>query len=181
MPIPLRRDFDGPRLRAIAKQSKDGGQARRLLALAAIYEGANRSEAAAIGSVTLQIVRDWVLRFNAHGSAGLIDRKPPGQPARLNDAQRVALAKVIEDGPIPAIHGVVRWRLTDLCQWIWEAYRVSICKSTMSQEVRALGYRKLTARPRHHAQADDAIEAFKKTSLHTWRRSRRHAASPSIS
>jgi transposase len=181
MPIPLRGGFDGPRLRAIAKRSKDGGQARRLLALAEIYEGASRSEAAAIGSVTLQIVRDWVMRFNAHGPAGLIDRKPPGQPARLNDTQRAALAKIIEDGPIPAIHGVVRWRLTDLCQWIWEEYRVSICKSTMSQEVRSLGYRKLTARPRHHAQADNAIEVFKKTSSRAWRRSRGRAAFASIS
>ena len=171
MPIPLRLDFDAPGLRAIAKQTKAAGQARRLLALAAIYEGASRSEAAAIGSVTLQIVRDWVLKFNAEGPAGLIDRSPPGQPARLNAGQRAALARVIEDGPIPAVHGVVRWRLIDLCQWMWEEHRVSICKSTMSQEVRALGYRKLTARPRHHAQAEDAIETFKKSSLRAWRRS----------
>jgi transposase len=177
MAIPLRLDFDAPGLRAIAKQTKAAGQARRLLALAAIYDGASRSEAAAIGSVTLQIVRDWVLKFNANGPAGLIDRSPPGQPARLNAAQRATLAQVLEDGPIPAIHGVVRWRLIDLCQWMWEEHRVSICKSTMSQEVRALGYRKLTARPRHHAQAEDAIETFKKSSSPAWRRSPRHAAS----
>lgn len=177
MPIPLRPDFDAPRLRALAKKAKDGAQARRLLSLAAIYDGANRTQAASIGSVTLQIVRDWVTKFNAQGPAGLLDRKPPGQPPRLNDAHRAALVKAIEDGPVPAIHGVVRWRLIDLCQWMWVEHRVSICKSTMSQQVRALGYRKLTARPRHHAQAEDAIETFKKSSLRAWRRSRGHAAS----
>jgi hypothetical protein len=88
MPTALRPDFGAAQVRAIAKQSKDDGQARRLLALAAIYLGATRSEAAAICSVTLQIVCDRVLKFNAGGPAGLIDRKPPGQPARLNGAQR---------------------------------------------------------------------------------------------
>jgi hypothetical protein len=62
--IGLRGDFDATRLRAIAKQAKDGPQARRLLPLASIYEGATRTEAAKIGGVTLQIVRDWVLKFN---------------------------------------------------------------------------------------------------------------------
>ena len=90
------------------ERSKDGAQARRLLALASIYEGSSRTEAAAIGSVTVQIVRDWVVKFNEHGTAGLIDRKPPGHPSRLTDANRAALVQAIEDGPIPSIHGVVR-------------------------------------------------------------------------
>ena len=103
MPIPLRPDFDAARLRAAARRTKNAGQARHLLALAAIYDGATRTEAAKIGGVTLQIVRDWVLRFNAHGPDGLIDRKAPGQPSRLSDAHRTALAAVIESGSIPAI------------------------------------------------------------------------------
>ena len=73
-----------------------------------------RGDAAKIGGVTRQIVRDWVLKFNAHGPQGLLDRKPPGQPSRRNDAHRAALAAQIESGPIPAIHGVVRWRVIDL-------------------------------------------------------------------
>src|SRR5579872_2777321 len=96
--VGLRDDFDGGALRTAARRSKDGPQARRLLALAAIYDGATRTEAAKIGGVGLQVVRDWVLRFNAHGPDGLIDRKAPGQPPRLNDEHRAAL---IESGPIP--------------------------------------------------------------------------------
>src|ERR1700758_3256313 len=93
--IGLRDDFDGRGLRAAAKRSRGGAQTRRLLALAAIYDGAARTEAAKIGGVGLQVVRDWVLKFNAHGPDGLIDRKPPGQPPRLNDTHRAALAAII--------------------------------------------------------------------------------------
>lgn len=177
MPIPLRRDFEASQLRLAARRSKDGPQARRLLALAAIYEGATRSEAARIGGVTLQIVRDWVLKFNAQGPQGLIDRKAPGQPSRLNNAHRAALAGIVESGPIPAVHGVVRWRIVDLCQWMFEEFRVTIAKQTMSRELRALGYRKLSARPRHHAQAEGAVEDFKKAFPAAWRRSRRRKGS----
>src|SRR4029077_18959681 len=119
-------------------------------ALAAIYEGASRTEAARIGGGTLQIVRDWGPKFNAEGPAVLIDRKAPGQPPRLNDAHRATLAAIIESGPIPAVHGIVRWRIVDLCQWIFEEFRVVISRQTLSRELRAMGYRKLSARPRHH-------------------------------
>ncbi len=161
MPIPLRADFDAQMVRSSAKRSKDGPQARRLLALAAIYEGATRTQAARIGGVTLQIVRDWVMKFNAQGPDGLIDRKPPGQPSRLNDTHRAGLAAIIESGPIPAVHGVVRWRIVDLCQWVFEEFRVVVAKQTLSRQLRAMGYRKLSARPRHYAQAAGAIEDFK--------------------
>lgn len=177
MPIPLRTDFDAGQLRTAARRSRHAGQARRLLALAAIYDGSSRTEAAKIGGVTLQIVRDWVIKFNASGPDGLIDRKAPGQPARLNEANRAALTAMIESGPIPAIHGVVRWRIIDLCQWLWEEFQVSIAKQTLSRELRAMGFRKLSARPRHHAQAAGAIEDFKKASPALWARSRAPRAS----
>ena len=148
MPIALRTDFDAESCRLAARKAKDGPQARRLLALAAIYEGASRSEAARIGGVTLQIVRDWVVKFNVHGPSGLVDRRAPGPSPRLTSEHRKALAALVEAGPTPAIHGVVRWRLIDLCQWIWEEFRVRVAKQTLSRELRSMGYRKLSARPR---------------------------------
>ena len=172
VPIPLRGDFKASQLRGLARKTKDGPKARRLLTLAAIYDGATRTEAAKIGGVGLQIIRDWVLRFNAQGPDGLLDRKPPGQPSKLNDGQRQAIARMIESGPIPAVHGVVRWRLIDMAQWIFEEFRITVAKQTLSRELRAMGYRKLSARPRHHAQAEDAIEDFKKTSPRAWMQSR---------
>ena len=180
MPVPLRGDFDADGLRVIARRSKNGPQARRLLALAAIYDGATRTEAARIGGVTLQVVRDWVVKFNAHGPEGLLNRKPPGQPSRLTNAHRAALATQLDEGPIPAVHGVVRWRLIDLMQWLWEEFRLAISKQTLSRELRAMGYRKLSARPRHHQKSEAAVAAFQKTSPPSWRRSRqtRPTASP---
>ena len=177
MPIALRADIDASGLRAAARDSKDAGQTRRLLALAAIYDGATRTEAARISGVTLQIVRDWVMKFNAHGPAGLIGGKVPGKPRLLNDVHRAALAAVVESGPIPAVHGVVRWRIIDLCQWLHDEFQVSVSEQTLSRDLCELGYRKLSARPRHHAQADGAIEAFKKASPRAWTRSRANRAS----
>ena len=177
MPIPLQPDFDAMRLRGLARESKDAKQVRRLLALAAIYDGATRTEAAQIGGVTLQIIRDWVLKFNARGPEGLIDGKAPGQPSRLNDRHRAALAEAVERGPIPAVHGVVRWRIIDLCQWLWEQFQVSVSKQTLGRELRAMSYRKLSARPRHHAQTEGAIEAFKKNSPLQCKRLRTNGAS----
>ena len=90
---------------------------------------------AKIGGVTLQIVRDCAMKFKAQGPNRLIDRKPPGQPSRLNDAHRAALAVILASGPIPAVHGLVRWRIVDLRQWILEEFRVVVARRTL----RAMG------------------------------------------
>ena len=90
MAVLLRRDFEAARLRGLARKTKDGPQARRLLALAAIYDGATRTEAAKIGGVGLQIIRDWVIRLNASGPIGLLNGnprqtqvpRPPDKPAQ---------------------------------------------------------------------------------------------------
>ncbi len=105
-----------------------------------------------------------------------IARRPDSR-SLLKDEHRAALARMIEDGPTPAIHGVVRWRIVDLCQWLFEEFRISVSETTMSRELRNMGYRKLSARPRHHAQADGAIEDFKKISPPAWKKSRAKRAS----
>jgi transposase len=91
----------------------------------------------------------------------LINGKAPGRRAILDEAQRAALQAIVEQGPIPAIHGGVRWRLVDLMQGVWEEFRLAISQQTLSREVRALGYRKLSARPRHPAKNEPAALAFK--------------------
>ncbi len=167
--IGLRTDFTADDLRRLAKASDDAGQTRRLLALAAIYEGALRTHAARIGGVDLQTVREWVLRFNADGPECLIDRKAPGKRPLLHEEQRAALAAAVEAGPEPYLDGVVRWRLADLAQWLWDEFGVSVSRQTLGRELRTMGFRKLSARPQHHAQDPEAIEAFKKTSPPSWR------------
>ena len=162
--LALRGDFDAACLRRVAKRSRDGSQSRRLLALAMIYDGHRRSDAARFAGVGLQIIRDWVLRFNAEGPEGLKNRKAPGPPRKLNEEQRAALAAIVESGPDPAIHGVVRWRRCDLATWLKEQFGVSLAETTVGQELRRMGYAKLSARPRHYAQDEAALAAFKKTS-----------------
>jgi len=171
--IALRPDYDAAQLRSLAKATRDAGQSRRLLALAEIYDGDSRTKAAQVGGVGLQTLRDWVVRFNARGPDGLIKGKAPGNTCKLNDSQRQALAEMVENGPTPAIHGVVRWRLKDLTLWVWEEFQISLSETTLSRELRALGYRKLSARPRHDAQDPEALELFKKVSPPPWKRSGR--------
>ena len=159
--IELRADFSGDELRRLARDSGDAKQVRRLLALAVVLDGGTRTEGARLGGVGLQIVQDWVLRFNAEGPGGLIDRKAPGKAPTLTTEQRAALARVVEAGPESWRDGVVRWRLIDLVQWLREEFRVSVSEATVGRELRALGFRKLSARPRHYAQDPEAAEAFK--------------------
>ncbi len=55
-----------------------------------------------LGGVTVQIVRDWVLRFKPSELGGLVNGKAPGNRSKLNDdEQRWALADVVNRGPIP--------------------------------------------------------------------------------
>jgi transposase len=126
-----------------------------------ILGGGSRSGAAKVAGVTLQIVRDWVLRFNAEGPNGLATRKAPGCASILNDQQRARLADIVQPGPILAAHGVVRWRLADLAQWVWDEFSVSITRHTLGRELRAMGYRKLSARPHQRGQKEDDIAIFK--------------------
>ena len=171
--IPLRDDYDGDELRALAKRAKDGNQARRLLTLSLIYDGEDRTTAARHGGVGLQTVRDWVLRFNSRGPEGLIDGKSPGTPPRLNAAQRTALARVVEEGPTPYLDSVVRWRLCDLVSWVHEEFGITLDQSTLSRALKDMGYAKLSTRPRHHTQDTKALEGFKKSSPPRWRKSKR--------
>ena len=162
--IALRSDFDARGLRTLARRCSDPHQVRRLLALAAAYDGASRAEAAAVGGMDRQLLRDWAVRFNAEGPQGLISRKAPGPKPKLSSEQLAELVRLVEDGPIPAVHGVVRWRLVDLAGWIYDEYGVSLDTSRLGRILKGLGYAKLSARPRHHGQNAYALEDFKKTS-----------------
>ncbi len=104
-----------------------------------------------------------VVRFNEHGSDGLIDRKAPGKSRYLAAGHRAALAAAVEAGPKPYLDGVVRWRLVDLVQWLWIEFRVSVSRQTLGRELREMGFRKLSARPQAYKQDPDAMEVFKKT------------------
>ena len=113
-PIDLREDFEAATLRRLAAGVRDADQARRLLALAAVYDGMSREDAARIGGMDRQTLRDWVHRFNRHGVDGLIDGKSPGRPSKLSAEQKEELRQLVEAGPDLDKDGVVRWRCVDL-------------------------------------------------------------------
>lgn len=144
------------------------------MALAQIYDGGSRTSAARLGSVGRQIVRDWVVRFNERGPDGLLDGKAPGNKFKLDDAQRQALAAIVDSGPDAAVYRIIRWRLVDLVKWTSDEFKVSVDRTTVSRELRKRGYVKLSARPRHQAQDTDTLEAFKKGALPpNWKKSAR--------
>src|ERR1700752_3510718 len=100
--VAVRDDYTAGEVRRLEKQAKDGAQARRLLAIAAVLDGASRTEAAKIGGMDRQTLRDWVIRFNDQGPDGLINVPAPGAPAKLNKGHRAFLARIVDEGPSPA-------------------------------------------------------------------------------
>lgn len=161
-PIAVRRDFTAIELRRLARRAKDSDQVRRLLAIAAVLDGASRAEAAKVGVMDRQTLRDWVIRFNEQGPDGLINIPAPGAPAKLNKGHRAFLARIVEEGPIPAIHGVVRWRGCDLIMRLHEEFGISVSDDTVYRALKDLGFSHVSARPRAYKQDGEAIEAFKK-------------------
>jgi transposase len=169
--IPLRADWDAVRVRGAARLAGDAGQARRLLAIAAVYDGMSRASAATLGGMDRQTLRDWVHRFNADGPAGLTDRKAPGAAPRLTIAQKAELAALVEAGPKPETDGVVRWRCLDLKALIRRRFGIDYHERTVGKLLCRLGFSHISQRPRHHGQNPEDLAAFKKTSPSAWRRS----------
>ena len=162
--VSLRADFTSSELRRLASGCVDANQARRLLSLAAVCDGMSRTDAARIGGMDRQTLRDWVHRFNEEGPDGLTDRKAPGRARYLNDAQMAELGEIVETGPDPVTDGVVRWRRVDLQKVIKNRFGVTYSERAISGLLKALNFSHISARPQHPAQDEQVIEAFKKTS-----------------
>jgi transposase len=171
--IAVRMDYTAAEVRRFAKRAKDVAQARRLLAIAAVLDGASREDAAKIGGMDRQTLRDWVIRFNAQGPEGLINIPSPCVPPKLGKKHRVFLARLVEAGPIPAVHGVVRWRACDLIMQLHEQFGIAVSDDTIYRALKDLGFSHVSARPKAYKQDPDAMEAFKKTLPTAWRKSAR--------
>lgn len=163
-PIELRDDYDAGEVRRLAKRSRDTRQTRRLLALAAVYDGMSRAAAAQVGGMDRQTLRDWAHRFNAEGPEGLSDRPRPGRERWLSTAQMAELAEIVEIGPDPAVDGVVRWRRIDLKRVIEERFGVVYSERAISDLLARLAFSHISGRPQHPGQDERVIDGFKKTS-----------------
>jgi transposase len=162
--IKLRDDFDALALRKLSRRCSDTRQVRRLLALAAIYDGMSRLDAARVGGMDRQTLRDWVVRFDAEGPDGLTNRKGAGRPRLLSDEQMNELSKIVKAGPDPVVDGVVRWRRIDLKRVIEERFGAVYAERSISELLAVLGFSRMSIRPQHPKQDSQVIEAFKKTS-----------------
>jgi transposase len=162
--VKLREDYSAKELRVLARRSKNVNQSRRLLSLAAVRDGMDRRAAAKIGGMDRQTLRDWVHRFNATGPEGLIDNWTEGPNPRLSAAQLAEFATIVEAGPDREKDGVVRWRRVDLRRIIAERFGVDFHERYVGKLLKKLGFSHISARPRHPAQDEQIVEAFKKTS-----------------
>lgn len=162
--VELRMDYSAAALRRLSRTCGDVNQSRRLLSLAAVVDGMNRTDAARIGGMDRQTLRDWVHRFNQAGPDGLKDCWYEGPPSRLTAAQKAELADLVETGPDPAVHGVVRWRRVDLQKVILERFGIDYHERTIGKLLKELGFSRISARPRHPGQDARVIAEYKKTS-----------------
>lgn len=162
--VRLRTDYSAKALRLLAKRVKDNNQARRLLSLAAVLDGMSREDAARIGGMDRQTLRDWVHRFNEAGPDGLLDRWADGPSSRLSVLQKAELATLVEAGPDRAVDGVVRWRRIDLKRVIKQRYDVDYQERHVGTLLKQLGFSHVSARPRSPGQDAETMAAFKKTS-----------------
>ena len=173
--IAVRTDFTAGEVRRFAKRAKDVAQARRLLAIAAVLDGASREDAATIGGMDRQTLRDWVIRFNEQGPESLINIPSPGVPPKLDKKHRAFLLRLVEEGPIPAIHGVVRWRACDLIMLLHEEFGLSVSDDTIYRALKDLDFSHVSARPKAYRQDAEAMDTFKKTLPYALRKSVRNS------
>ena len=162
--VRIRDDYSAAELRRLAKTARTTFASRRMLSLALILEGCQRAKA---GGMERQTLRDWVHRFNAEGPEGLYDRPRPGTSCRLSEAQQQELVAIIEAGPDLAEHGVVRFRLCDLCALVKQRFGVTYQEQGLSKLIKKLGFRRISARPQH-PKSDPEIQAEYKKNSRIW-------------
>ena len=167
--IVVRTDYTSGDVRRVAQRVKNAAQARRLLAIAAVLDGSSRDQAAKIGGMDRQTLRDWVIRFNAQGPDGLVNKSSPGAPGKLTDEHKAFLTRLVEEGPIPAVDGVVRWRACDLIMRLHEEFGISVSDDTVYRALKDLSFSHVSARPKAYKQDADALAAFPPA----WRKSAR--------
>ena len=160
--LAIRADLSAGELRALARREKTPRAASRMYAIAHALEGLSRAEAARLSGMERQALHDAVVRYNAEGLAGLVDRPKGRRRAVLSDGEDAALVKLVLAGPDLARHGRTEWTLPSLAEEIARLWGKRLHPASLSRVLRRLGMSKQKTRPRH-PQADlEAQDAFKK-------------------
>lgn len=162
-PLIIRTDYQPSTLRRLARATRDRAQALRLVAIAAALEGAGRAEAAKAGAMDRQTLRDWVIRFNARGPEGLVDKWKGHNSCRLNDGQLAVLKAWMLEGPDPEVDGVSAWRIVDAITFVEARFGIRYSEEGMRRILRQeLNLSHQKARPVHPQNDPRQATAFKK-------------------
>jgi transposase len=160
--LSIRTDVEASELRRLARRERDGRVAARLLALANALDGMSRAEAARAAGMDRQTLRDWVIRFNAEGVAGLRDQPRAGRRPRMTEGQQATLRAIVLRGPDPERDGVSSWRIVDLCRIARERFGVTYREGGMRRLVKSLDLSWQKTRPSHPKADRAARERFEK-------------------
>jgi len=160
-----RTEMTAEQLRDAAVRAPCVSVGRRILAIAMVLDGHSRSAAAKAQAMDRQTLRDWVIRYNESGVAGLADQPRSGRPPYLDAEQMRELEDWVEQGPDLKQDGVVRWRRIDLCRRVKQRFGVALHERSMGKLLRRLDFRRISVRPQHPQSDEAAQETFEKTSV----------------
>src|SRR5580700_101925 len=161
--LKIRKDRTPAALRKLAKEETDARVTRRILAIANALSGMNRAEAASSAGMDRQTLRDWVIRYNAHGLAGLADRWNGGRPPMLDEAEAAELLEIVLNGPDPDKDGFCAFTRDDLVAIAKKRFGKSMHATSMGRLLRRLGLSRQKPRPSHPLKDPAAEAAFKKS------------------
>ena len=161
--LSIRRDRTPVVLRKLAKAETDARVARRMLAIANALDGKSREEAARSAGMDRQTLRDWVIRYNAHGLDGLADQWGDGRPPKLSVQEKAELQAIVLAGPDPEASGISAFTREDLVRICQDKFGKTLHVSSMGRILRELGLSRQKARPSHPQKDPAAQAAFKKS------------------
>jgi putative transposase len=161
--LEIRKDRTPAVLRKLAKAESDTRVARRLLGLANALSGMSRKEAAEAAGMDRQTLRDWVIRYNAHGLDGLHDCGRDGRPPRLDPQEQAELIRIVLAGPDPETDGLSAFTRDDLVRICETRFAKTLHPSSMGRLLRRLDLSRQKARPSHPKKDPAEAEAFKKS------------------
>ena len=160
--LPIHTELSAAELRTLARRERRPRVAPRLYAIAHVLDGMSRAEAARLCGMDRQALRDAVVRFNAEGIAGLVDRPRSGRPSRLSEGEQAALRALVLRGSDPEHSGRSSWTLADLCGEVQARWGKRLHPASLSRVLRRLDLSRQKARPTHPLSDPRAQDAFAK-------------------
>jgi transposase len=160
--LTIRDDLTSEQLRRLARRERDPRVGRRLLAIANALDGMSRAMAAKLAGMDRQTLRDWVIRYNAHGVDGLGDRWGAGRPTAVSEGELAAVKAAILQAVCRSGDAKPAFRIVDVAAMIEERTGVRYSVSGAHRLMKTMGLSYQKTRPSHPKADPAARERFKK-------------------